>query len=334
MKRARRTTSALAALAAASATPGMSQEPEPQMIEREIVIGEAPLALPGLLTLPAGRKGPFPLVVLVHGSGPNDRDETIGPNRPFRDLARGLAERGVAVLRYDKRTRVYPMSFANRVFTVREETIDDALAAIRLARTLPEVDSLRVVVAGHSLGGILAPRIAEMDGRLAGVVLLAGASDESLPDMIDRQFAYLLTLPGADTTVIAAQQRAMAPGLASVRALTPADSASVAPLLGAPAAYWLDLAAYNSLATAKRLRMPLLIVQGARDYQTGDRAFARWQSELAARSDVTFRLYPALNHLFMPGTGPGNPAEYAVPGRVAEVVLEDLATWIAGLAPR
>ena len=310
----------------------MSQEPVVPLVEREIVIGDAPLALPGLLTLPPG-KGPFPLVVLVHGSGPNDRDETIGPNRPFRDIARGLAERGVAVLRYDKRTRVYPMSFANRTFTVREETIDDALAAIRLGRTIPEVDSQRVVVAGHSLGGILAPRIAEMDGRLAGVILLAGASDESLPDMIDRQFAYLGNLAGADTAAIAAQQRAMAPGLARVRALTPADSASLTPLLGAPPAYWLDLAAYDPLATAKRLPMPLLVLQGARDYQAGDRALPRWQSELADRSDVTFRLYPALNHLFMTGTGPGNPAEYAIPGRVADVVIEDLADWVARLAP-
>jgi dienelactone hydrolase len=311
----------------------MSQEPATPVVEREIVIGEAPLALPGLVTLPPG-KGPFALVVLVHGSGPNDRDETVGPNRPFRDIAHGLAERGVAVLRYDKRTRVYPMSFANRAFTVREETIDDALAAIRVGRTIPEVDSLRVVVAGHSLGGMLAPRIAEMDGRLAGVILLAGASDESFPDMIDRQFAYLRTLAGADTTAIAAQQRAIGPALARARALTPADSADLTPLLGAPAAYWLDLAAYNSLATAKRLRTPLLVLQGARDYQMGELAHARWQSELAGRSDVTFRLYPGLNHLFMTGTGPGNPAEYAVPGRVAEIVIEDLAAWVRGLPLR
>ena len=272
--------------------------------------------------------------MLVHGSGPNDRDETIGPNRPFRDIARGLAERGVAVLRYDKRTRVYPMSFANRTFTVREETIDDALAAIRLARRLPEVDPRRVVVAGHSLGGMLAPRIAEMDGRLAGTILLAGAADESLPEMIERQFAYLRTLEGTDTTALSAQQRAMAPALARVRALAPADSTDPAPLLGAPAAYWLDLAAYSPLETARRLRVPLLVVQGARDYQAGDRAFARWQSELGHRSDVAFRLYPTLNHLFIAGTGPGNPTEYGVPGQVADVLLDDVAAWVKALEPR
>jgi len=81
-------------------------------------------------------KGPFPAVVLVHGSGPQDRDETIGPNKPFRDLAWGLASQGIAVLRYDKRTKVHGAMMAGAVeqFTVKEETIDDALAAVALLR--------------------------------------------------------------------------------------------------------------------------------------------------------------------------------------------------------
>ncbi len=323
----------LAALIPGTGRVLMSQEPATLTVERDIVVGEAPLALPGLLTLPEG-KGPFPLVVLVHGSGPNDRDETVGPNRPFRDLAHGLAERGVAVLRYDKRTRAHPMSFANGRFTVREETIDDALSAARLARTIPEVDARRIVVAGHSLGGILAPRIAAMDGKLAGVILLAGATDESFPDMMERQFAYLLTVPGADTAAIARQARAVLPILVRVRALTPADSADFSPLLGAPATYWLDLAAYDPLETARRLSIPMLVAQGGRDYQMGDRAFAHWKSELAARDNVTFHLYPALNHLFIAGTGPGNPAVFSVPGQVAEEVTADLASWIRALPPK
>lgn len=320
-------------LACASGGVAMAQDDPMQFTEREITIGEAPIALPGLITLPVGARS-VPLVVLVHGSGPNDRDEAIGPNRPFRDLAHGLAARGVAVLRYDKRTRAHPMSFANTAFTVREETIDDALAAIRLARTIPEVDPRRVVLAGHSLGGMLAPRIAAMDGALAGAVLLAGASDESLPDMVDRQLAYLKTLAGADTAAIGAQERALAPGLARVRALTPADSADPTPLLGAPAAYWLDLAAYEPLAVAKALTIPLFVLQGERDYQAGNRGFDRWKAEFGTRSQVTFRMYPDLNHLFMSGTGPGNPAEYGTPGRVAQEVIDDIAAWTRALQPR
>lgn len=332
MRRVLRAAGAMAALSLTTGNVLMGQDETRPVAEREVVVGESPLALPGLLTLPEG-KGPFPLVVLVHGSGPNDRDETVGPNRPFRDLARGLAGRGVAVMRYDKRTRAYPMSFAGRPFTVREETIDDALSAVRLGRTIPEIDARRIMVAGHSLGGMLTPRIAEMDGRLAGAVLLAGASDESLPDMVERQFAYLKTLDGADIPAISAQERSMAPALARVRALTAADSADPTPLLGAPAAYWLDLAGYDPLATARRLGIPLLVLQGERDYQAGERGFARWSAELGDDRKVTFRLYPALNHLFIAGTGPGNPAEYAVPGTVADDVVADIADWIIALPP-
>jgi pimeloyl-ACP methyl ester carboxylesterase len=205
---------------------------------------------------------------------------------------------------------------------------------VRLARSFPEVDPRRIVVAGHSLGGMLAPRIAARDTALAGVVLLAGASDESLPDMIDRQLAYLMTLEGADTAAIAAQARALAPGLARVRALTPADSADLTPLVGAPAAYWLDLAGYEPLEIARTLTMPLLVIQGERDYQTGNRGFTRWKAELGTRPQVTFRLYAALNHLFMTGTGPGNPAEYGVPGTVAGEVIDDIAVWTRALPPR
>ena len=321
------------ALATLGALAPSARAQEPTPVERDVTVGSTPLALPGTLTLPAG-KGPFPLIVLVHGSGPNDRDETVGPNRPFRDLARGLSARGVAVLRYDKRTRVYPMSFANRAFTVREETTDDALAAIRLARTFAEIDARRIVVAGHSLGGMLAPRIAAEDGKLAGVIVLAGAADESLPDMVERQLAYLKALDGADTAALGAQERAIAPLLARVRALTPADSADKTPLLGAPAAYWLDLAAYVPLDAARALDVPLFVIHGGRDYQVGARGFERWQAELGGRPHVTMRMYPALNHLFMAGSGPGNPGEYAVPGSVAEEVIGDIAAWTLALTPR
>ncbi|HRP07471.1 MAG TPA: hypothetical protein PLL69_03195, partial [Gemmatimonadales bacterium] len=100
-----------------------------------------PVELPGVLTLPDG-VGPFPAVVIVHGSGPVDRDLTIGPNKPYRDIARGLAERGIAVLRYDKRSRVAPGWFGGRTFTVRDEVIEDAVAALELLRGRDEVDYL------------------------------------------------------------------------------------------------------------------------------------------------------------------------------------------------
>src|SRR3954469_10159694 len=152
--------------------------------ERNFTIGGGKWSLPGMLTVPVG-KGPWPAVILVHGSGPNDRDERAGVNRPFRDIAWGLATKSVAVLRYDKRTRVYGKDFTTNaaLFTVREEAIDDALVALAQLRTAEDIDPKRVFVLGHSLGGTLAPRIGESDPSLDGLILLAG-STRSFEDLI------------------------------------------------------------------------------------------------------------------------------------------------------
>src|SRR6476659_1636280 len=112
--------------------------------EREVTVGEGEWKLPGTLTLPKGA-GPFPAVVLVHGSGPNDRDETVGGTKVFKDLAEGLASRGVVVLRYDKRTLTYAARFkALRDATVHEETAEDAVRAAALLREQREIDPIRV----------------------------------------------------------------------------------------------------------------------------------------------------------------------------------------------
>ncbi len=130
--------------------------------ERSVELGKGRWVLPGTLTVPVG-EGPFPAVVLVHGSGPHDRDETIGPNKPFRDLSIGLASNGIAVLRYEKRTKHYPQEVAAEMehFTLREEVVDDAVEAIAYLKQVDKIDPDRVFVLGHSLGASSASRIAE-----------------------------------------------------------------------------------------------------------------------------------------------------------------------------
>lgn len=254
--------------------------------------------LPAELKLPAGA-GPFPAVVLVHGSGPNDRDETIGPNKPFRDIAEGLAARGIASLRYDKRTKVYGAKLPKDI-TVREETIDDAVSAVALLRKTAKIDGKKIFVIGHSLGAFVAPRIGAADPAIAGLVLLAG-NTRTLDAVIDDQIRYL----GA----------------------SPEDGARLKKAM--PEAYWKDLAAYNPVATARALRMPMLILQGERDYQVTMEDFKGWEALRGPR--VTLKSYPALNHLFQPGVGKAKPAEYGVAKPFDASVLDDIAAWIRGV---
>ncbi len=319
------------ALAASMASISTLLAQSAAVVERDTAVVTGQIRLPATLSLPAGAVH-APAIVLVHGSGPNDRDETVGANKPFRDLAQGLAQRGIVVLRYEKRSRAAPLSFLGRPFTVEEEVVEDALSAAALLRGLPEVDPSRVFVLGHSLGGMLAPRIAARDSALAGLVILAGAT-RPLTDMLEEQIGYMRELPGADAAAIDKALAGLAPSLAEVRALTAADSGSRKLVLGAPAAYWLDLAAYRPVYVAAKLRIPMLILQGGRDYQVTMVDFETWREGLAGNTSVEFREYPSLNHLFIAGTGPSSPAEYAVAGSVDVRVMADIASWVNGASP-
>ncbi|MFA6945780.1 MAG: dienelactone hydrolase, partial [Pedobacter sp.] len=128
--------------------------------ETEISIKFAEGQMAGIFTSPKNTVN-FPVVIMVHGSGPSDMDETVGPNKPFKDLAAGLAAKGIGSIRYVKRSMVYPRAF-NSSFTVKEEVTEDALTAIALAGTLPGVNKSQIYLLGHSLGGMLAPRIAAL----------------------------------------------------------------------------------------------------------------------------------------------------------------------------
>jgi uncharacterized protein len=316
--------------AAAPWQPPSYAHPE-TFVEREVKVslGGGGLELPGTLTLPKG-KGPFPAAVLVHGSGPNDADESIGGNKIFKDLAWGLASKGVAVLRYVKRSRYSPSGIVG----VKEEVLDAAHGAIELCRTTPEIDRRRVVVVGHSQGGEQGPRIAAENPAVAGLVVLAG-NTRPLQDLVVDQFKYFAKLhpdnPEAQKTVLEAEafkRKLDDPALKPDEAVSFPGSAT----LELDGAYFLSMRGYKPAEVAARLTIPLLVLQGDRDYQVTAPDLAGWKSALSGKKpNATIKQYPACNHLFIAGSGESTPEEYQAPRHVDEEVVRDIATFISGV---
>ncbi|MGH9683690.1 MAG: alpha/beta hydrolase [Candidatus Acidiferrales bacterium] len=298
--------------------------------EQPLTLANGKYELPGTLTMPKG-DGPFAAVVLVQGSGPEDEDETIGGSKPFKDLAWGLASHGIAVFRYIKRTAKYGTQVSDDParLTVNDETISDARAAVSLVAKQPKINPVRVFLLGHSLGAYLAPRIATGDTEIAGIIMLA-ANSQPMEQLVVEQIRYLASLNGPPNEQ-AQKEIQMAEDAAKQIESPDLKQGDNVPFLGtsSPASYWLDLRGYHPVSTAALLEIPILILQGGRDYQVPMSNFQYWKSELVKNKNVTLKLYPDLNHLFIAGTGPSTPQEYAKPGHVGPAVVADIAAWIA-----
>ncbi|WP_063712608.1 alpha/beta hydrolase [Nocardia concava] len=293
--------------------------------EREVTLGDGDTAVSGTLTLPRGR-GARPAVVLV-SSGAVDRDVTTGPNKPFKDLAWGLATLGVAVLRFDKLTYAHSGFESAPGFTMVEEYVPHALAAAEILKRQPGVDPARIYVVGHSGGGKAAPRIAAADPSIAGVGILAGDTIP-LPRSILRALAHVAAVqPGEDLTEVLESTRRQVERTESPTLSTETPTSDL--LFNWPASYWLDLRDYDQVATAAALHRPILLVQGGRDYQvTADEDLPLWESGLEGVADVTVRVHPAVDHMLFPGTGPSTPADYLEPHHVDPAVITDLTDWL------
>jgi uncharacterized protein len=297
--------------------------------EQENTVGSGSLAVPGTLSVPQA-SGLLPGVVLLAGSGPHDRDETLGRNKPLKDLAWGLATRGIAVLRFDKVTFSHPSHVnTSPEYTVADEYVPHAIAAIHILQQQPAVDPARVYVLGHSLGGTVDPRVAAAEPTVAGLAILAGGT-EPLHWSAVRQIRYLASLDPATAAASEAVVEAMIEQARRVDSpeLCPSTPASALPF-GIAAPYWLDLRGYKPVEVAATLDIPMVIMQGGRDYQvtvTGD--LAAWSGGLAHRPDVTIRVYPSDNHFFFTGTGRSTPAEYEPAQHIDPAVVADIAGWL------
>ena len=294
--------------------------------ERGVTIGTDQWKLSGILTLPNG-KGPFSVVVLVHGPGPNDRDESVYSNKMFRDIAEGLASRGIAVLRYDKRTNAYGYEMAGKPITLNEETIEDAVRAIAVARAQKDIDPRRVFLLGHSLGGYVSPRIAARDAKLAGIVMLDGNA-RPIEDLVLDQNEYVLGLNGGGNAAQRQQLEDLRAEVAKVKKLDPGGQ-NPETVMKMPSGYFVDLVGYDPAVAAAKLAMPMLILQGERDFQVTMKDFALWKSALAAKKNATLKSYPKLNGLMIAGEGKGSPGDYRLPGNVDAEVIGDVVAWVS-----
>jgi dienelactone hydrolase len=289
--------------------------------------GEWPLG--GILCMPKG-DGPFPAVVFVHGSGAHDRDETLGPNMPFRDIAEGLASRGIASLRYDKRNFVHAAKIKVEKFKIHEEVIEDAIAAVELLRRTPGIDCNRVSVLGHSLGAMAAPKIAASNTDLAGIIIMAGAA-RPLEDVVIEQLTYISTLPGKNGEGAKEMLPKMKEQMAKLK-----DPKQLAEMpdterpFGMPAGYWLSVRELEPAPTAGKLNCRVLVLHGDRDYQVTLDDYALFEKALAGKSNATLRRFANLNHLFMDGKGKATPEEYQKAGHVDKEVIETIAAWVKG----
>lgn len=298
-------------------------------IEKDIVINNGKWKLPGSLSIPKG-PGPFPGAVLIHGSGPLDRDSTIGPNKPFRDLAWGLASCGIAVLRYEKRTRCYSDHYTalSPDFTVDEETVKDVLAAVSYLKGADKINHKAVFLIGHSMGGMLVPRIGARAKSIAGYVIMAGNS-RPLEDLIYEQAAYLFNLDNTLSLAEKKQLKILESKVQRVKSqlLTPQTSPELLPF-NLPAAYWLDLKGYDPVKEAAKLKENILVLQAEKDYQVPMADYERWKVLCRLKGNVTLKSFPSLNHLFIYENGKSKPASYQTFGHVHENVIKEISDFM------
>lgn len=305
------------------------------MVDEKIIIGaETEYPLDGILTMPNETNGLIPAIVLVHGSGPTNMDENIGNNYPFKDLAEGLAEKGIAVLRYDKRTLIYGKKIKNNPgISVKEETIEDVILATDLLRKDSRIDSNKIFIIGHSLGGMLAPRIDAEGGNYTGIIIMGGSPRKLEEIIMDQNNDVLNSLNKFLQAIAKKQIAALTSKFNNIYNLSD-EEAKQTVVIGkySRAYYFKEMGEHPSTDYLKVLNKPILILQGDKDFQVSvEKDFGAYKDLLKDKPNVTFKLYSNLNHLFMPsvyGKILKAKKEYKVEQHVDKQVVSDISNWI------
>ena len=311
------------------------------MMEERIVIGEnTKYPLNGLLTLPADVATPVPAVVFVHGSGASNMDEKVGKLTPFKDLAQGLARYGIASVRYDKRSFAHGFKMLrdkDLEVTVKTETIDDAILATELLKKDSRIDPERVFIIGHSMGGMLSPRIDAEGGNYAGLIIMAGSPRKLEEIILDQNEAALRSTKGFVNWIVKKQVAKFAAMFDGMYELSDAEAKKKKMGGGTTLYYFKEMGEHAASAYLSSCEKPILIMQGEKDFQaTAEKDFAAYKQLLAGRSNVTFRLYEDLSHAFVPsvyGDIMKAKQEYNVKQHISDEVIGDIASWINNTTP-
>ncbi|MGB8452298.1 MAG: prolyl oligopeptidase family serine peptidase [Anaerocolumna sp.] len=281
--------------------------------------------IPGTLTRPE-EGSRFPIVILVQGSGASDRDESIYENKPFRDIAWALAGQGIASYRYDKRSYLYAEQTAEDVTaTIEDEIIDDVIAAADMVKKLEYADLSHIYILGHSLGGYAIPRIAQNLTDISGYIMMA-APAQHLKEYSMDQYEFLAD---EDESITAEEQAQLNTLTEQIKLLNkPKNIPENEVILGAYKDYWIDLAKYYPIKTAKKIKVPVLVLQGERDYQVTMDQFNIWKTNFKDSGNWIFKSYTSLNHFMMAGTGLPNSEEYKTHSHVGDLVIQDIIQFI------
>ena len=306
------------------------------MIEKKIVIGEGgAYPLNGILTLPdgTGAEMPVPAVVLVHGSGSSNMDEKVGKLTPFKDLAEGLADRGIATIRYDKRSFAHGRKMLKEGdITVVGETIEDAVLAAGILREEPCIDPGKIFIIGHSMGAMLAPRIDASGGDFCGLILMAGTLRTLEDVMMGQNEDVLKEVKGLTSWIVKKQVEKLQKMFAPLHELSDEEAKKVKVGGGTTLYYFKEMGQHPAADYLLASEKPVLVMQGAKDFQVSvEKDFNLYKDVLKDRPNVTFKLYEGLNHAFVPAIHSSimkAKQEYGVERHIGEEVIGDLAAWI------
>ena len=304
-------------------------------IEKIIIGANTKYPLNGLLTLPENITEPVPAVVFVHGSGSSNMDEKVGQLTPFKDLAEGLANKGIASIRYDKRSFAHGLKMVrdkSTIITVKEETIDDAILATELLKKDSRIDSHNIFIIGHSMGGMLAPRIDSEGGKYKGLIIMAGTPRKLEDVMLEQNEAVLSSTKGLVNWIVRKQVAKLSGLFSGLYELSDEEAKKKKVMGGTTLYYFKEMGEHSVadyLATTKK---PMLIVQGEKDFQVSvEKDFNEYKRLLNDKTNVKFRLYENLNHAFVNYLYSDilkAKQEYNTERHIGEEVISDIADWI------